>query len=182
MKYLPAFALLSIILIPSTSFASSAPISGSASSQELSAELNALSAELATPTPGTTSFTLSPGQSILQATSSATGGILKVTLPYFEHTNPVPGDQEPITYLARITLQYMPCSATTTSVCVATASTAYPVMSSDLANGADTGYLHYLITLTNLSSTTATFQITDSSFFADVQNQINAIAEQVHAM
>ena len=53
------------------------------------------------------------------------------------------------------------------------------MMTADLANGQVTGYLHYLVTLTNLSSTTATLQLTDSSTFANLQNQINAIAAQI---
>jgi hypothetical protein len=178
-----AFGALAFF-IPGTTFAASnAPVLQSASTTaELSAALTKISAELsATPTPGTTSFNLSPGQSILQATSSESGGILKISLPSFEHTNPAPGDNQSTQYLAKVMLQFMPCVAAAPSVCVATASTSYPAMRSDLASGQDTGYLHYLITLTNLSTTTATFQVTDSDFIANLQAQVNAIAAQVAA-
>jgi hypothetical protein len=153
--------------------------------QVLSTELSQISAELPSVVASSTvTFNLSPGQSISQASSTSLGGLLKITLPHFAHTNPDLSENppQPVVNLAVITLQYMPCLAASPTVCIAAPSAAYPVMTSDLASGQLTGYLHYLVTLTNLSTTTATFQVTDSSYLSNIQDQVNTIAAQVRAL
>ncbi len=147
-------------------------------------ELSQIQAQLANAT-STTSFTLSPGESILQSTSTPSGGILTITLPAFLHTVPDPTVppiiHQAITNYAKITLEYEPCTAVAPSVCLYQASSSYPVMTSILSQGQNTGYLHYFITLTNLSSTTATFSITDASLLATLQNEVYTLATQIHA-
>ena len=143
-KYLLATTFL-VFLIPHVSFAASP-----AQAQQLSQELSQLQTTLATGISSTT-FSLSPGQSIRQATSSDSKGILTITLPDFLHTNPDPTipsvvSQQPVSYLAEIKLEYDPCIAAAPSVCISEASSSYPVMTSRLMQGQDTGYLNYLIT------------------------------------
>jgi hypothetical protein len=117
---------------------------------------------------------------------------LKISLPTFEYLKPDPTLlPAPATItLAKITLQYLPCESSVSvptpalaaDACISAASSSYPAMNSDLQAGQDTGYLHYLVTLENLSSTTATFQITDSSVLTTLQNKVNAIAADIHTI
>ena len=186
-----AFGLI-LLLMPQASHASTVAVTQVSvtsqeisTSQELSAELSQISAELPSAVASdAATFSLTPGQSTTQASSSPSGGLLKISLPNFAHTNPDLSAKypQPITNLAVITLQYMPCLAAAPSVCIAAPSASYPVMTSDLASGQLTGYLHYLVTLTSLSTTTATFQVTDSSYLTNLQNQVNAIAAKVQAL
>ena len=179
-KYIPILAV-GMLFIPSLSFAAT-----QTQTQQLSLELSQIQNTLSTEGTSTTTFTLSPGQSIQQASSTSSGGLLTITFLHFLHSNPDPTIpsivQPPIQYYAGISLEYDPCVAASPSVCVSEASSSYPVMPSQLLQGEDTGYLHYLITLTTLSSTTATFTVTDSAFLRSIQNQINVIATQVHAL
>ena len=179
-KYLLAPAAL-IFLIPNVSLAATPT-----QAQQLSLELNQIQTILNTQSASTTSVSLTPGQSIQQAPSTPTGGLLTLTLQHFLHTTPNPmipsNIPQPISQFAGISLEYDPCVAASPSVCVSEASSSYPVMTSELVQGQTTGYLHYFITLTALSTTTATFTITDSSFISLIQSQINAIATQIRAL
>ena len=152
----------------------------------LGAQLTALEAELATSTPGVAYFNLSPGQSIVQASSTAKNGILTISLPAFLQTKPDPTIPatvpQTITHYAKVTFEFDPCVAAAPSFCLAQASSSYPVMTSILSQGQDTGYLHYILTLNSLSSTTASFAISDSTLFATIQNQLNDIATHIAAL
>jgi hypothetical protein len=161
--------------------------------QQLSSQLSYLQSELSGPTVPTATFSLSPGQSIEQASSTASNGSLTITLTRFLHTNPDPTVppivQQPVIHLAEITLQYEPCVGTSStvsvsaspSVCVSEASSSYPLMTSRMSAGQSTGYLNYRISLSGLSSTTASFTITDSSYLSQLQNEITALAADVQA-
>ncbi len=170
-----------LFFIPAVSFAATP---SAAQAQVFSSELSQIEAELADATT-TTTFTLSPGESIQQSTSTPSGGMLTITLPSLVQTayDPTvpPIVPQTITHYAKITLQYDPCVAVAPSVCMYEASSSYPVMTSILSQGQYTGYLHYLITLTQLSSTTATFTVTDSSLMATLQNEVQSLASQIQA-
>jgi hypothetical protein len=168
-------------LIPAVSFAAT-PTTTQA--QVFNSELSQIEAQLATATT-TTSFVLSPGESIQQSTSTPSGGILTITMPAVLHSKPDPTIPpiipQTITSYAKITLEYEPCVTVAPSVCLYQASSSYPVMTSILSQGQNTGYLHYFITLTNLSSTTASFSITDASLMATLQNEVHDLAAQIHS-
>jgi hypothetical protein len=194
-KPFPLLVLL-VLLIPNHSFAQS--LSGFSNpiativaqpittKQELSSELDQTLADL-NDANTTASFTLSPGQSIQQAAGSSTNGSLWITLPSFLHTQSVLS-QASTTQLVKINLQYNPCVTTAntagipTGVNVCTAGPSpFPVMSSELALGQSTNYLTYNIALTQLTATSATLQVTDSSYLASIQDRITAIAAKVRA-
>jgi hypothetical protein len=179
MKYLRTYlftAVLLVFLIPSHTFAQT-----SATSTELSAELTQIQAQLAASS--TASFTLSPGQSIQQATTASSSGALSITLPSFLHTQPSVTEPTTTQY-AKLNLKYSPCvtsgGASGINICTA-GPTVFPVMSSELALGESTNYLTYNIALTQLSSSSATLVVTDTSFLTSIQNQINAVAAKIHA-
>ena len=177
--------VLAIFASPATSFAATTTTAQSSSTtQGLSTELSQLSAELSSGTPGVAVVTLSPGQSAVQSSTDAYGGILKMSVPAFAVVKP---DQsatvkQPTLSLAELTLQYLPCVAASPTVCISEASSSYPAMTADLQSGQTTGYLNYIVQLTNLSSTTATFQVTDPTLFATLQNKINAIGAQITSL
>jgi hypothetical protein len=175
----PIFSTLILLafFIPNHSFAQT-----TATSAELSAELNQIQTQLDTAS-STASFTLSPGQSINQAASTTSNGVLSITLPSLLHSQPTLAVPT-ITQYAKLNLKYSPCvtSGGTAGINVCTAGpTAFPVMTSELALGQSTNYLTYNIALTQLSSTSATLEVTDSSFLTSIQNQINAVAAKIHA-
>ncbi len=180
---LVAPTLIFVLFAPSVSLAAPASATPHVTIQSISSQLAQISAELTSGATGTATIILSPGQTTMQASTTSTGGLLQIGLPALEHTNPDPTlpalIMQPVTNLAKISLQYLPCVATAPGVCVAAESSSYPKMTADLANGQSTGYLHYLVTLTNLGTTTAMLQITDSTFFSDLQNQVNLLAAQV---
>jgi hypothetical protein len=194
-KHSPLLALL-VLLIPSHSLAQS--LSGFSNpvativaqpitaKQELSSELDQIQSDLNAANT-TASFTLSPGQSIQQLATSSTNGSLSITLPNFLHTQSALS-QASTTQLAKINLQYNPCVTTANTVGIpvgvnvcTVGPTPFPVMSSELALGQSTNYLTYNVALTQLTATSATLQVTDSSYLATIQNRITAIAAKVRA-
>ena len=134
----------------------------------------------------TANFDLSPGGTIHGATTTISNGLLTISLPRFLHTNPdtaIPAiAQAPITKLAQLTLEFDPCVAASPTVCVTQPSSSYPIMTSILSTGQQTGYLQYLIALNTLSSTTANFTIVDTTFLKDIQNQLNTMTAEVHSL
>jgi hypothetical protein len=185
-KYFTPFLALTLVLLASPLVSHADTGAAEQEKASLAWQLSTIQTELATTTPGTAFFSLSPGQSIAQASSSATNGILTVSLPAFLHTNPDPTIPatvpQVITQFAKITLEFDPCVAVAPSVCLAQSSSSYPAMTSILSEGQQTGYLHYLITLDSVSSTTASFTITDTTLFTTIQNQLNAIAARITAL
>jgi hypothetical protein len=173
-----------LLFIPSTSFAATMSVMQlPTTAQQLSSELSQINAELLSGAVApVATFTLSPGQSTQQASAVATSGLLTVSLTNFEHTNPLPSTPaQPVVTLAKVSLQYMPCVAAAPIVCLSTASSTYPAVSADLSSGQSTNYLHYQLTLTSLSTSTATFQVYDSSFADTIQSQFDVVAARVHA-
>ena len=170
-----------IFLIPNVSFAST-----QTQAQQLNLELSQVQNALKNQTALSSTFSLSLGQSMQRAASTTPSGLLTVTFQRFLHTTPDPmiptNIPQPISHYAGITLEYDPCVAAAPSVCISKSSPQYPVMTSELQQGQGTSYLHYFITLTSLSSTTATFTITDSALLPSIQNQLNTMASQIKAL
>jgi hypothetical protein len=124
-----------------------------------------------------TSYPLSKGEAVQEPDQKFTVGVIG-----FAHTGVSPAVPstltQPPTELAELMLQYNPCVDATSTTCVNT----YHSVPSDLALGQSTNYQNYDITLTGLSSTTATLVITNSTFIAMLQNELNGIGASLRTL
>jgi hypothetical protein len=181
-KTIPVFALSLFLLLAAAPALAASPSAPTA--MQLSTELSQIQSELQTAsTSSSAPFTFSLNQSLQIAPSNPSAGPLTITLTNFLHTKTDPTippiQQQPVTNYAEISLNYQPCTLTSPAECVPEASSSYPVMTSIMSVGQSTGYLHYLISLTALSSTTATFTITDTAYLSEIQNALQTLATQV---